>query len=168
MWFFTGMGDSGDTTLFDGARVKKDDPILELIGAIDELNSFIGLGRSSINDEDLKTDLHFVQSSLSKMMGLIAGATEQSLFDFNLANFLEWLESKIMLYSREILNPKEFTFPGISSTGAILDICRTTTRRVERIAVGLSSQEKKVQGDVLIVLNRLSSYLYIMRLHLEN
>ena len=168
MWYFTGMGDSGDTTLFDGSRVKKDDPILELIGAIDELNSFIGLGRSSINDEDIKTDLHFVQSSLSKMMGLIAGASERSLFDFNLVNFLEWLESKIMLYSKEILNPKEFTFPGVTPAGAILDICRTTTRRAERIAVGLPNQEKKVQDDVLIVLNRLSSYFYIMRLHFEN
>jgi cob(I)alamin adenosyltransferase len=168
MWYFTGKGDAGDTTLFDGSRVKKDDPILHLIGGIDELNSFIGLGRSELKDENLKTDLHFLQNSLSKMMGMIAGASEQSLFDFNLLNLLEWLEAKILIYSEGVLNPKGFTFPGDSTVGAIFDICRTVTRRIERIAVEVSKEEKGLNDPILMVLNRLSSYFYILRLVFEN
>ena len=57
MWYFTGKGDSGETTLFDGTRVRKDNPILDLVGTIDELNAFIGFTRTEIKEEDLDQDL---------------------------------------------------------------------------------------------------------------
>jgi cob(I)alamin adenosyltransferase len=167
MWYFTGKGDSGETSLFDGSRVKKNDPILDLLGSIDELNSFIGLVRSKIDEDNLHSDLYFLQTSLSKLMGMIAGASSQSLFDFNTTNLLDWLEAKILLYSKEIFNPKEFTFPGDNEIGAIFDICRTVSRRTERIAVDVSNQKENFDDQILMVLNRLSSYFYILRLLYE-
>ena len=167
MWYFTGKGDSGETSLFDGSRVKKNDPILELLGSIDELNSFIGLVRSKIDEDNLHSDLYFLQTSLSKLMGMIAGASSQSLFDFNTTNLLDWLEAKILLYSKEIFNPKEFTFPGDNEIGAIFDICRTVSRRTERTAVDVSIQKENFDDQILMVLNRLSSYFYILRLSFE-
>lgn len=167
MWYFTGKGDSGETSLFDGSRVKKNDPILELLGSIDELNSFIGLVRSKIDEDNLHSDLYFLQASLSKLMGMIAGASSQSLFDFNTTNLLDWLEAKILLYSKEIFNPKEFTFPGDNEIGAIFDICRTVSRRTERTAVDVSIQKENFDDQILMVLNRLSSYFYILRLSFE-
>jgi len=168
MWYFTGKGDTGETSLFDGSRVKKDHPVLDLLGAIDEVNSFIGLCRSKIKNDDLDVDLLFLQSSLSKLMGMIAGASETSLFDFDLSNLLEWLEAKILLYSEEINNPKEFTFPGASEPGAAFDICRTVSRRAERLAVKISVENDYAMDDrILMVLNRLSSYFYILRLSFE-
>jgi cob(I)alamin adenosyltransferase len=167
MWYFTGKGDSGETTLFDGTPVMKNAPILELIGDIDELNSFIGLVRSKIEDESLRSDLFFLQSSLSKLMGMIAGASAHSLFDFNISNLLEWLEAKILLYSKEVFNPKEFTFPGDNEVGALFDICRTVSRRTERVAVEVSNLNDTFEEHILMVLNRLSSFFYILRLSFE-
>jgi len=167
MWYFTGKGDAGKTSLFDGSSVKKDDPILELLGAIDEINSYVGLGRSKLESDDLNLDLLYLQTSLSKLMGLIAGASAQSLFDFTPGKLLEWLEAKIKIYSKDVLNPKEFTFPGTTELGSIFDICRTVSRRTERIAVRLSGTQKKLDSQILTVLNRLSSYFYIIRLTFE-
>jgi len=167
MWYFTGKGDTGKTTLFDGTRVRKDNQILDLMGTIDELNSFIGLTRTEIKEEELNNDLLFVQSSLSKLMGMIAGAPEQSLFDFDTGKFINWLESKIKLYSKKLMNPQAFTFPGVSKTGALFDICRTVCRRAERKAVEVSQSDIKDNNDIITVLNRLSSYFYILRLFFE-
>ena len=167
MWYFTGKGDSGETSLFDGSWVKKNDPVLDLLGTIDELNSFIGLGRSKVEGEGLRADLIFLQSSLSKLMGMIAGASAQSLFDFAPATLLEWLEEKILLYSKGIINPKEFTFPGDTEIGAVFDVCRTVSRRAERIAVEVSCRNDQLDEHILMVLNRLSSYFYILRLSHE-
>ena len=54
MWFFTGKGDSGTTYLFDRSKVKKDNPILELLGVIDEVCAYIGLAISSIKSIEIK------------------------------------------------------------------------------------------------------------------
>jgi len=168
MWHFTGKGDAGETDLFDGNRVKKDDPVLEYIGAIDEINSFIGLARSYTTDTHLKNDLRFLQNSLSKLMGKIAGAEEQSLFDFDLGGLVDWLESKIRQYSRDIINPREFTYPGKTKDGAAFDICRTVARRAERIGVNLFSERNGFDNRILIVSNRLSSLFYMLRLYSDN
>ncbi len=93
--FFSGKGDSGDTYLISGRKITKDNPILDLIGTIDEVNAFIGLAISIIEEPELKKDLRFVQISLSKVMGVIAGASKLTVDDFNAGKSTKWLEDKI-------------------------------------------------------------------------
>jgi cob(I)alamin adenosyltransferase len=167
MWFFTGKGDSGNTYLFDGSKVTKDDPTLDLIGTIDEVNAYIGLAISSVEQPDIKKDLHNIQSTLSKVMGVIAGAAESAICDFDIGKSTEWLEDKITFYGRELDNPKIFTFSGKTKTGAALDICRAVTRKMERQAVGLLRENLKINKNILAYMNRLSSLFYILRLLID-
>ena len=129
MWFFTGKGDSGNTYLFDGSKVTKDNPTLDLIGTIDEVNAYIGLAISLIEQPETKKDLWMIQTTLSKVMGVIAGASESAINEFDVGKSIEWLEDKIDLYGRELNNPKRFTYPGKNTAGAALDICRAATRK---------------------------------------
>ena len=164
MWFFTGKGDKGKTNLIDKANIAKNDPRLELIGAIDEINAHIGLAISVINQPTLRTDLKTVQELLSKVMGIIARVSSLPFSEPDLDTALEFVEEKILFYGREIDKPKNFTFPGKKTSGAALDICRTITRRAERQAVGMHQKTKVFSNKIIAFLNRLSSFFYILRL----
>jgi len=164
MWFFTGKGDSGNTYLFDGSKVTKDNPTLDLIGTIDEVNAYIGLAISLIEQPETKKDLWMIQTTLSKVMGVIAGASESAINEFDVGKSIEWLEDKIDLYGRELNNPKRFTYPGKNTAGAALDICRAATRKMERRAVGFLRENLKIEKKILAYMNRLSSLFYILRL----
>ena len=164
MWFFTGNGDSGNTYLFDGSKITKDNPTLELIGTIDEVNAYIGLAISFIEQPDLKKDLLIIQTTLSKVMGVIAGAAESAIHEFDIEKSTEWLEDKMTFYGRGLVNPKSFTFPGKTTTGAALDICRAAARKMERRAVGFLHENPIIEKDILAYMNRLSSLFYILRL----
>ena len=162
--FFSGKGDSGNTYLFDGRKITKENPILDLIGIIDEVNASIGLAISIIEKPELKKDLRIIQISLSKVMGVIAGAPGLAADEFNTGRPIKWVEDKINFYSRDLDNPKSFTFSGKTKAGAALDICRTVTRKMERRAVGIFHENLKFEKDVLAYMNRLSSLFYILRL----
>ena len=164
MWFFTGKGDSGNTYLFDGSEVTKDNPILDLIGTIDELNAHIGLAISLIEQPEINKDLRMIQTTLSKVMGVITRASESAINESDIGKSTEWLEDKIDFYGRELNNPKSFTFPGKTTTGAALDICRAVTRKMERRAVGFLRENPEIEKNILPYMNRLSSLFYILRL----
>jgi len=170
MWFYTGKGDEGETNLFDGSRISKDDPRLEFIGTIDELNALIGLIILSAEYDEVVSDLKHLQTLLSKMMGAFAGAGESSLFGFGFEEALMWLEDRISSYGGELSNPKSFTFPGDSSQGVYCDLCRTKARRVERLFYFTEQQiqiDNKDVDNASRFFNRLSSFFYILRLFYE-
>ena len=164
MWFFTGKGDSGNTNLYDGSKVTKDNPTFDLIGTIDEVNAYIGLAISSNERFELKKDLQMIQTTLSKVMGVIAGASVSAINEFNVEKSIEWLEDKLTFYGRELDNPKSFTFPGKTTTGAALDICRAITRKMERRTVAFLRDNPRIDKNILAYMNRLSSFFYILRL----
>ena len=168
MWFFTGKGDSGNTHLYDGSKVTKDNLILDLIGTIDEVNAYIGLAISSNEQSELKKDLQIIQTTLSKVMGTIAGASEPSIYKFNIGKSTEWLEDKITFYGRGLDDPKSFTFTGKTSAGATLDICRAMTRKMERRTVSFLRDNPGIDKNILAYMNRLSSLFYILRLLADN
>ncbi len=164
MWYFTGNGDSGSTNLFDNSEVTKDNSTLDLIGTIDEVNAYIGLAISLIEQPEIKKDLSMIQTTLSKVMGVIARASGSAINEFDIEESTEWLEDKSDFYSRELNNPKRFTFPGKTTTGAALDVCRAVTRKMERRAVGFLRENPEIEKNILPYMNRLSSLFYILRL----
>jgi cob(I)alamin adenosyltransferase len=168
MWFYTGKGDEGKANLFDGRRLPKSSPVFDLIGALDEATAHIGLAISFSNQGQIKQDLAQIQDDLSKLMGLIAGATPASIGDrFLVADKLDWIESRIVFYGESLDNPHAFVYAGKTRCGASLDIARTVVRRAERIFTQLMDEDDPKHSN-LPYLNRLSSLLFILRLFVDD
>lgn len=165
MWSFSGKGDQGDSALFDGRRISKGDMIFELLGTLDEANAFLGLAISQCENSELKTDLSQIQDDLMNLMGIIAKADSPNHDrDTSMDYALEWLEKRMAEYEKTVQNPRAFLYPGKTTLGASIDISRTIIRRAERIAVRHFNVQDGAWGEILVYLNRLSSFLYILRL----
>ena len=165
MWYYTGKGDQGDSNLYSGRRISKGDMVLELIGTLDEANAHLGMAISLCKTSELRTDMREIQDHLSKLMGFIAGVKKVELEENSfLKSATQWLEKKMNDYGKSIRNPQAFLNAGETTFGAAIDISRTVIRRAERIAVrhfGVCEGDRK---ELLTYLNRLSSFLYILRL----
>jgi cob(I)alamin adenosyltransferase len=167
MWFFTGKGDEGEANLFDGRRLSKSAPVFELIGTLDEATAMIGLAISFSWDDKVKDDLISVQDDLSKLMGIIAGARESAIGGrFTAAEKINWLENRIKFYGVPLDNPHSFIYAGKSSCGAAIDVARTVIRKAERLFSRLYPEEFP-PSENLAYINRLSSFLFILRLFVD-
>jgi len=165
MWYYTGKGDQGESSLFNGQRVSKGNLVFELIGTLDEATAFLGIAISLCKIKKLKSDLGEIQDHLSKLMGIISGVEKVELERYSfLTGATEWLEKKINDYGKSVKNPQSFTYAGQSSNGAAIDVSRTIIRRAERLAVRYFRVENDSEKGLFIYLNRLSSFLYILRL----
>ena len=77
MKIYTKTGDDGKTSLYGGTRVKKNDLRIDAYGTVDELNSYLGLIRDQIEDEELINDLIRIQSKLFTMGAMLATPPEK-------------------------------------------------------------------------------------------
>ncbi|BDB97371.1 cob(I)yrinic acid a,c-diamide adenosyltransferase [Saccharolobus caldissimus] len=152
---FTRTGDDGNTNLIN-KRVGKDSPLVNLLGDIDELNSFIGLALTKIKWEDMKNDLIRIQNELF-MLGEEAIQNSGKITEEN----IKWLENRIIEYRKETGPVKLFVIPGGSEEASYLHILRSVARRVERNAVKYS-RELNFNKWIIVYLNRLSSLLFVM------
>lgn len=168
MWLFSGKGDEGSTSLFDGRKIQKSELVFELIGSLDEATAHIGLAISLCEDFEIITDLGKIQDVLSKLMGVIAGAGEAVIAGrLMMDEVLDWLENRIKYYGRDLDNPKSFIYAGKTTFGSSLDITRTVIRRCERIAVRYSKEVSSIKVEILPFINRLSSYFYTLRIFVD-
>jgi cob(I)alamin adenosyltransferase len=161
MRLYTGRGDDGTTDLL-GARVGKDDPRIEALGALDETSSAIGLARALASGERLREDLVAVQRDLYRIMAELAFTPELRPAKYELdASRLAWLEATTDELTARVELPREFVLPGESVPGAALDVARTVARRAERAVVTLTRGGYTLSAAVPAYLNRLSSLLFI-------
>ena len=167
MWFFTGKGDEGEASLFDGRRLSKNAPEFELIGILDEATAALGLAISFSRNEQITSDLESIQDDLSKIMGMVAGASPPVIAErFNVHERTSWLESLIHNYGEDLDNPHAFVYAGRTTCGATIDLARTLVRKAERKFVKIIDQNNPIL-DELPYINRLSSFLFILRLFLD-
>ncbi len=163
MKIYTKAGDAGQTSLFGGGKVHKDDPRVETYGEVDELSAAIGLARALGADPEVERQLIRIQDEL-----LCVGADLATPSDSRARSALppvepawvEELERTIDAWERELPALTEFLLPGASRAGAALHLARTICRRAERRAVGLLRQSG-VSPTVLVYLNRLSDLLFV-------
>jgi len=159
---YTRTGDTGDTSLVGGTRVRKSDPRVDAYGDIDELNAWLGLARASSSDRELDDELARVQRDLfalgaqladpaDKIAGRIAKA---ALGDDDVAR----LERLIDRGEAELPPLKRFILAGGSPAGAALHVARTVCRRAERRMVSL---QPPVDAALLRYVNRLSDLLFV-------
>jgi cob(I)alamin adenosyltransferase len=160
---YTRTGDGGETSYFDGTRVRKDDPRLDTYGDIDELNAWLGLVRASAIDADLDAALTRIQQDLFALGAqladpggkLSARVLKAIVSDADVVR----LESSIDGYERELAPLKKFILAGGTPGGAALHVARTVCRRAERRMVAL---EPAVDGVLLRYVNRLSDWLFVL------
>ncbi|MGH2615195.1 MAG: cob(I)yrinic acid a,c-diamide adenosyltransferase [Thermomicrobiales bacterium] len=161
MRFYTGRGDDGTTDLL-GARVGKDDARVEVLGALDETSSAIGMARALASDARVRADLVDVQRDLYRIMAEFAFTAELRPASYELAaDRVGWLEAESNALAAAVELPAEFILPGESVPGATLDVARTVARRAERQVVALAHAGHEVNANILGYLNRLSSLLFI-------
>ena len=167
---YTRQGDGGDTALAGGQRVPKDDTRIAAYGTVDELNSFLGAARSTVNQlavEEprlalLAAILLRVQHELFNLGSILATVPEDvhprqpRVTDTEIAQ----LESEMDLMNEDVPPLRSFILPGGSRLDAELHICRTVCRRAERIVVTLGRTES-VPPETIRYLNRLSDALFV-------
>ncbi|WP_078576908.1 cob(I)yrinic acid a,c-diamide adenosyltransferase [Salipaludibacillus agaradhaerens] len=159
MKIYTKQGDEGQTQLV-GKRVKKTHGRVEAYGTLDELNSCIGLAVVYAMEEkhgDIVADLTAIQHELFDLGGDLANVTKTQDWKIDL-HAPEKLESLIDMYWKEAPPIKTFILPGGGRLAAQLHVCRTVTRRAERLTVNL--EVDRIPPTALPYLNRLSDYFF--------
>lgn len=155
----TRSGDDGRTGLADGSRVAKDHPRIQALGALDELNSGLGVLRARALDADLDALLERVQQLLFDLGGELAVPGTVTLTDADLVE----VESQADTLNAELEPLKEFVLPGGHPDAAWCHHCRTVARRTERHFVALQEADEDAINPVsLALVNRLSDLLFVM------
>jgi cob(I)alamin adenosyltransferase len=154
----TKSGDDGTTGLIGDRRVCKDDPVMECLGTIDELNSFLGSAKAAAAAKDRSSRvvdiITAVQKDLFNVSGILAGSGGSVCGEERLCQLIAELESKLPAFTA-------FTMPGANEISAKLHIARTVCRRAERRLVSLSHAEK-IDAGLLPYFNRLSDLLFLL------
>jgi cob(I)alamin adenosyltransferase len=152
---YTRTGDSGETSLFGGSRVAKNDPRIEAYGTIDELNSTIGVARASWPSSPIDKQLDAIQSDLFDI-GAHLAAPGNDRFAGVKPRRIEELERAIDAMESDLQPLTTFIIPGGSLAAAQLHVARTVCRRAERRVVALEGT-----ATTVAYLNRLSDYLFV-------
>jgi len=158
---YSGTGDKGETSLYGGTRVEKADPRVEAYGAVDELNSQIGVARAHIKLKKLDQILKSVQRDLWILGGDLASELVSANVPRVTKEQLDKLESMTDELNSGLPRLRRFILPGGSVPGAELHVARAVCRRAERRIVALSKIES-INPEVLPYVNRLSSFLFVL------
>ena len=153
---YTRTGDDGTTGLGDGSRVDKDTPRIEAIGAIDELNTVIGLLLTENLPQIIADYLTQIQHTLFDLGGELAVPGTSVITAADVTN----LEERLDELNDDLSPLKEFILPGGSPAAASCHIARTLCRRAERNIFRLSKIEP-VSELTQQYINRLSDYLFV-------
>ena len=164
---YTGKGDDGKTRIFGcDQRISKSSSVVEALGALDEINSFLGLVKVAAKDAVYSfavygalTDIvHRMQEHLFIIQAELAGA-EKSITPDHLA----WLERLVQDIERELPPIRTFFISGGTELAARFDVARTLARRAERRIVAVAEEGQiKLSDTTRAYLNRLSSALYAL------
>lgn len=167
MKIYTRKGDSGDTSLFGGQRVSKDDLRVQAYGSVDELNSALGVVVASLPQEleDWRGALLEIQSDLftlgANLATLETGAAKPRHIPDLPESRVTSVESWIDRLDDELRPIKAFILPGGTEAAAALHLARNVCRRAERRVVALAGCAE-VEPVILKYLNRLSDFLFTL------
>ncbi|NND88975.1 MAG: cob(I)yrinic acid a,c-diamide adenosyltransferase [Flavobacteriaceae bacterium] len=170
MKIYTKTGDKGTTALFGGTRVPKHHVRIESYGTVDELNSYIGLVRDQEIDPRSKEILIHIQNKLFTVGAILATDPKKATLKsgkerLNIpkidAEEITRLETEMDRMNDALPPMTHFILPGGHTTVSYCHIARCVCRRAERLATQLHEHEP-IDERVLIYLNRLSDYLFVL------
>ncbi len=163
---YTKTGDGGETGLFGGTRVPKDNPRVAAYGDVDELNAAIGFA-ASLEPQSLDAAfLETIQRDLFTIGAELASPdptkVEKALGGPRIGEAqVGALEHMIDGHEAKLPPLKNFILPGGTAKGAAFHLARTVCRRAERAVVTLAGTQK-INPDVVRYLNRLSDFLFVL------
>ena len=166
MKIYTKTGDNGETSLFNGDRVRKDNPRIITYGVIDEVNSHIGLLLTYTNREEkfreISEILSKVQNQLFVLGSDLANPDSKSK-DYPRINNEDvvFIENSIDKLDKNLEPLKSFILPGGSIESSYCHIIRTIIRRAEVNIVNLLINNE-INKSCLIFLNRLSDLFFVI------
>lgn len=163
---YTKTGDAGETGLFGGRRVRKDDPRVCAYGAVDELNAVLGVARAAGTPASIDPVLERLQHYLFDLGSELAtppaaAAAAGGHASHVTAAWVEALEREIDRFDDALPPLRVFILPGGTPAAAALHHARTVARRAERKIVSLAAREP-VNPDLLKFVNRLSDLLFVL------
>lgn len=164
MKIYTKTGDRGQTGLFGGGRVDKDDARVAAYGTVDETNSVIGVARAAglcepvdAVLERVQNDLFVVGAELATLEGNHEKLKMRLVGDEDVARLERAIDE-----AETTLSPlKSFVLPGGTPGAAHLHLARTVCRRAERQVIAAGKTEP-IRGSVVVYLNRLSDLLFVL------
>jgi len=154
---YTRTGDAGTTGLADGSRVAKDAPRIEAIGAVDELNSVIGVLLCEDLAASIRACLDGVQHDLFDLGGELSVPGHTIMSEAHSKR----LEDALDAFNAELPPLKDFILPGGSRASGLAHVARTVCRRAERAVVALGKTET-VAPPLVQYLNRLSDLMFVL------
>jgi cob(I)alamin adenosyltransferase len=167
MKIYTRTGDKGETGLIGGRRTSKTDPRIVAYGAVDELNSSIGMANCILAAEEVFADLIDALTKVQNELFVVGSDLADPDYPASKHNtprvtedMAFALESAIDKFESELTPITFFILPGGNTEASILHICRSIARRAETVAVTLANNEK-INPAILIYLNRLSDLLFV-------
>jgi len=161
MKIYTKTGDEGKTSLFDNSRVWKSDQRIMSYGAVDELNSSLGIALSLELDPEIKDILIKLQNDLFVVGSDLANPNMSDEKIRTTPEMITFLEQKIDLLEPQLEPLTSFILPGGTLLASILHLSRTISRRAETHVIALS-QNEEINKDAAIYLNRLSDLMFIL------
>jgi cob(I)alamin adenosyltransferase len=162
MKIYTKTGDTGQTSLFGGDRLSKDDARIEAYGTVDELNAFVGLLRDHLVDEEVRVLLLTIQNRLFTLGAHLATAPGRQSVAPDLKDEDIQLLEQAMDRMDEVLAPlRNFILPGGHAAISYAHLARTICRRAERRVVSLVQEDEAVEM-IIRYLNRLSDYFFVL------
>jgi cob(I)alamin adenosyltransferase len=161
-------GDGGETSLGDGARVRKDALRVEAYGTVDEANCAIGMVRlHSKNDAEADAMLERIQNDMFDLgADLCVPGLGTDRLRVSEGQCMR-LEEEMAEMNATIAPLDSFVLPGGSAGAAHAHLARTITRRAERLVVALAGQEE-VNPDAVRYLNRLSDFMFVLARRLND
>ena len=177
MKIYTKTGDRGETGLFGGPRVDKDDPRIEAYGTVDELNAVLGLVRCEKLPPDVDDLLARLQNELFDVGAELATPRPRAKgIPCTTEEHVAALEQAIDHYEAGLAPLKSFILPGGAKPAAWLHLARTICRRAERRLVTLvrdtaatsvsgaddEQAAEPISPTLVIYLNRLSDLFFVL------
>jgi cob(I)alamin adenosyltransferase len=168
MKIYTKTGDTGMTSLFGGARLPKDHIRIESYGTIDELNSNIGVIADSIDNQLVISELHYIQDRLFTVGSHLASDPSKEMIVPDIfESDIELLEKSMDNMNEVLPELRHFILPGGHISVSFCHVTRCVCRRAERLVVTLNHNET-VEPIILIYLNRLSDYFFVLGRYLAH
>lgn len=163
---YTKTGDSGETSLGDGNRIPKHSLRVSAYGTVDETNATVGLAKLYADRTLISTQLSVIQNDLFDLGADLCRPDQEKDSEAQYqplrmtGNQVKRLETEIDLMNKNIEPLRSFILPGGSKLAAHLHLCRTVSRRAERLTVELSNNET-VNAHSIQYLNRLSDWFFV-------
>jgi cob(I)alamin adenosyltransferase len=155
-------GDGGETDLLGHQRVRKDDPVVEALGALDEATSALGVAKQAAQEPRTRRAIHQAQDDLYQLMADLASRPDTAPNARLTPEHVAWLDRGVAALQAAVPVPRRFVLPGGCAASAAVDYARAVVRTAERRLARLAHEGTTGNPHGLAYVNRLSLLLYYL------